>query len=266
MRMQKQYTYEELLQIIQRLRGEDGCPWDKVQTHTSLLPHLLEESYELVDAINHQDINNMKEELGDVFLQVLLHAQIAKEEKYFSMEEIIDNLSKKLVYRHPHVFENKNGVDTPEQVKEKWEELKKKEKSEKNTSEALERIAKALPALIRAQKVQKKVAKSGFFWDTYDPIVDKIIEELGEVKQAIKNGNKIQIKEELGDLLFSVVNLATFFDVNPEFALTKSLEKFINRFRYIENSAFAQGKQLDKLSLDEMNRLWEDYKFIEQND
>ncbi|MDF2613241.1 MAG: mazG [Clostridia bacterium] len=260
----KEYTYEDLLGIIDKLRGENGCPWDRVQTHTSLLPHLLEESYELVDAINNEDIANLKEELGDVLLQVLLHAQIEKEKGTFSMKEIVDSLAEKLVYRHPHVFKETNGVDTPEKVVSSWEELKKHEKKETTVIESIERIAKALPALIRAQKIQKKAAKAGFFWDDYLDIINKIEEELEETRIAVENGNKTHIEEELGDLLFSVVNLSTFFNLNPEFALTKSLEKFINRFRYIENSAFAQGKQLFHLSLDEMNKLWEEYKIIEK--
>ncbi|WP_070001077.1 nucleoside triphosphate pyrophosphohydrolase [Cellulosilyticum sp. I15G10I2] len=257
------YTYDKLIQIIEQLRGENGCPWDKVQTHSSLVPHLLEESYELVDAINHQDTLNMKEELGDVLLQILLHAQIGKEENVFTIDQVIDGLARKLIYRHPHVFKAEKDIKTPEEVIVSWEELKKKEKKETSVSSSIDRIAKALPALVRTQKVQKKVAKVGFFWDSYLPIIDKVIEELEETKSAIKNGNKIQIEEELGDLLFSVVNLSTFFDLNPEFALTKSLEKFINRFRYIENSAFAQGKQLVDLSLEEINNLWETYKLSE---
>ncbi len=257
------YTYEDLVQIIDQLRGENGCPWDKVQTHTSLVPHLLEESYELVDAINHQDTLNMKEELGDVLLQVLLHAQIAKEEEAFTIEDVIDDLAKKLVYRHPHVFKEHGEIDTAEKVVISWEALKKEEKKETTVSSSIERVAKALPALIRSQKIQKKTAKVGLFWNSYLPIIDKIIEELEETKDAIENGNKSKIEEELGDLLFSVVNLSTFFDLNPEFALTKSLEKFINRFRYIENSAFVQGKQLVDLSLEEINNLWETYKLIE---
>ena len=259
----KKYTYEDLLDIIDKLRGENGCPWDKIQTHTSLLPHLLEESYELVDAINNQDMPNIKEELGDVLLQVLLHAQIGKEYGEFTMEEVVDDLAKKLVYRHPHVFNGVNGIDTPQKVNISWEELKKHEKKEKTITESIERIAKALPALIRAQKIQKKGAKAGLFFEDHLPILTKIAEELEEIGIAIKNGNKIQIEEELGEMLFSVVNLSTFFDLNPEFALTKSLEKFINRFRYVENSAFVQGKQLANLSLDEMNKLWEEYKIIE---
>ena len=259
----EKYTYEDLLDIIARLRGEDGCPWDKVQTHTSLVPNLLEESYELVDAINHNDTANMKEELGDVLLQVVMHAQIAKEGGVFDIGEVIDELAKKLVYRHPHVFKNEKETDTPEKVIESWEELKKKEKKETTVTQSIERVARALPALMRAQKIQKKGAKAGFFWNDYSPIINKIEEELKELTEAVEYGNKTHIEEELGDLLFSVVNLSTFFNLNAEFALTKSLEKFINRFRYIENSAFAQGKLLSHLSLEEMDKLWEEYKTIE---
>ncbi len=258
----KKYTYEDLLAIIEQLRGEKGCPWDKVQTHHSLLPYLLEESYELVEAINNDDIVNMKEELGDVLLQVLLHAQIGKEDNLFDMGEVVSQLAEKLISRHPHVFGSLEGISSAGEVVKTWEEIKKLEKKETTITESIERIPKALPALVRTQKIQKKAAKSGFFWENYLPIIDKVEEELEEVRIAIESGKKIQIEEELGDLLFSVVNLSTFFEINPEFALTKSLEKFINRFRYIENSAFAQGRQLSDLSLEEMDKLWEAYKIL----
>ncbi len=261
--MAKEYTYEQLLEIIEQLRGENGCPWDKVQTHMSLLPHLLEESYELIEAIKNEDNVNIKEELGDVLLQVLMHAQIAKEEKDFTIEDVVSELAHKLVYRHPHVFQDLKGVDSPSKVLTTWEELKKIEKKEQSVTESMERVAKALPALIRAQKIQKKGAKVGFFWEDPVGIIEKIIEELQEVKVAAKTGDMGQLEGEIGDLLFSVVNLSTFFEVNPEFALTKSVEKFINRFRYIENTAFLQGKELNTFSLEEMDKLWNEYKKLE---
>ncbi|PHV70369.1 nucleoside triphosphate pyrophosphohydrolase [Sporanaerobium hydrogeniformans] len=261
--MEDKYTYKQLVDIVERLRGENGCPWDRAQTHISLLPHLMEESYELMEAIKKQDIPNMKEELGDVFLQVLLHSQIAKEEGSFTMEEVIHELASKLVYRHPHVFQDVPGADTPDKVLVTWEALKKIEKNEKSVTESMERVAKALPALIKAQKVQKKAAKVGFFWEDAEGVIDKIMEELEEVREAMRLGNNTKVEEELGDLLFSVVNLSTFFDLNPEFALTKSLEKFINRFRYIENTAFSQGKELKDISFEEMDRLWDDCKKLE---
>lgn len=256
----EQYEYKDLVEIIETLRGENGCPWDKEQTHDSLLPHLLEESYELVEAINNKDTDNTKEELGDVLLQVLMHAQIAKENGVFTLDNVIDELAKKLVYRHPHVFGEVSTIHTASEVKETWEKLKVQEKQEKTVTESIERIPHALPALMRAQKIQKKAKNIGFFWEDTSGIIDKIKEELDEVQEAIKKGEKSNIEEELGDLLFSVVNLSTFFKINPEFALTKSLEKFINRFRYIENSAFAEGKKLSELTLEEMDKLWEKCK------
>lgn len=263
---QTKYTYEDLLKIIEQLRGENGCAWDKEQTHESLTPHLLEESYELVDAIKNKDVGNMKEELGDVLLQVLMHAQIAKEEQTFTMEDVVDSIANKLVYRHPHVFgDEKTEGYSANQVTQRWEELKTKEKNQQSVTEEMLQIAKALPSLTRAYKVQKKAAKVGFMWDDYEPVIDKILEELEEVKIEIKSRDLVKLEEEIGDMLFSIVGLTYFFEINPDFALTKSTEKFINRFRYIENAAFADKKQLSQMTLHEMDQLWDECKKVGSN-
>ncbi|MEG0014647.1 MAG: nucleoside triphosphate pyrophosphohydrolase [Cellulosilyticaceae bacterium] len=259
------YSYTELLDIIKVLRSEKGCAWDRKQTHESLMPHLLEESYELVDAIKKEDAPNMKEELGDILLQVLMHAEIASEKGEFTMEDIVDGIASKLVYRHPHVFEEDNKLSA-EEVEANWEQLKKAEKKQSTQTEAMESIAKSLPALTRAQKIVKKAEEVGFLWDSYEPVVDKIKEELEEVLVEVKKQDNIKIEEEIGDLLFSVVNLAYILQINPEFALTNCMEKFINRFRYIENSTFQAGKQLSQLTLSEMDRLWEECKNVRPND
>ncbi|MBU3812461.1 MAG: nucleoside triphosphate pyrophosphohydrolase [Candidatus Niameybacter stercoravium] len=261
----KKYTYQELLEIIAKLRSEEGCAWDREQTHESLKAPLLEESYELVDAINNKDMGNMKEELGDVLLQVLMHAQIASEQGTFTMEDVVDGIASKLVYRHPHVFGTEEKTNDTSKILQNWEMLKKKEKNEQSQTESMMRITKALPALTRAYKVQKKAASVGFMWDSYEPIIDKVLEELEELKIEIKSGNKQNMNAELGDVLFSVVNLSYFLEINPEFALTNTTEKFINRFRYIENSAFAKEKQLTQMTLEEMDQLWQESKKVELN-
>ncbi|MHC1749009.1 MAG: nucleoside triphosphate pyrophosphohydrolase [Cellulosilyticaceae bacterium] len=252
---ENQYTYEELVQIIATLRGENGCSWDKEQTHESLKEHILEESYELVEAINNTDIINMKEELGDVLLQVLMHTQIAKELGEFTLEDVVDGIASKLVYRHPHIFNEHQDIDS-EKVILQWDELKAKEKKHTSQTESMLSVAKALPALTRTNKVVGKAKKIGFFWDAPEPIIDKVKEELEEVENELKNQDLEALEEEIGDLLLSIVNLSNFLEINPEFALTKSLEKFINRFRYIENSAFAMRKQLSEMTLQEMDSLW----------
>ena len=233
--MDKRYTYEEFLEIIARLRGENGCPWDIEQTHESLKSCLLEESYELIDAIDHNDMANMREELGDVLLQVVMHAQIAKEEGQFSMEDVVQDIASKMVYRHPHVFGETKGIESAEDVLDKWEELKKKEKHEETAYEAMERVAKALPALTRGQKVYKKANKAGLVNMGKKEIFAQIKERLECLENGLNNEENDKIEIEMGNLLLDMVSLATFFEINAEFALTKSMEKFINRFRYIEN-------------------------------
>ena len=243
--MDKKYSYEELLEIIATLRSENGCPWDREQTHESLKEHLVEECYELVEAIEKADEQLMQEELGDVLLQLVMHAQIAKEEGRFSMEEVVDGIAKKMVHRHPHVFK-KEGQNTDDllevksanEVLSNWEKIKAKEKSEKSIVESMERVAKTLPALMRAQKIQKNAMKLSE--ETYHPDeqIDTIINMLNALKYEDLQQNNKEIASKIEKIMFEVVNLSTFFDINAEFTLTKSGEKFINRFRYIENSRF----------------------------
>ncbi|MEG0711244.1 MAG: nucleoside triphosphate pyrophosphohydrolase [Niameybacter sp.] len=177
----EKYTYQDLIGIIETLRGENGCAWDKEQTHETLTPCIIEEAYELVEAVQNKDMVNLKEELGDVLLQVLMHAQIASENNAFTMEDVVDGIATKLVYRHPHVFNADEQTISTEKILENWEILKKKEKQQKTETQAMDEVARALPALMRAYKVQKKAAKVGFTWDTYEPIINKIFEEIDEL-------------------------------------------------------------------------------------
>ena len=233
--MESLYSYEDLVAIIEKLRGEGGCPWDREQTHESLIPCLLEESYELMEALQNNDIPLMREELGDVLLQVLMHTQIAKEDGEFTLEEVIHDLAHKLIYRHPHVFKD-TKVENSQEVLANWEELKKKEKNETSLVESMDRVAKTLPALVKTQKVQKKAIKSGAINRDILQELEGLIDRLNCIKDTVKQGDIVQNEEKIGEILFAVVKLSTFFEINAEFALTKSMEKFINRFRYIENS------------------------------
>lgn len=248
------FVFEDLLEIMRILRKE--CPWDKKQTHLSLLEPLIEESYELKQAILNQDLKNTEEELGDVLLQVVFHTTIGQEEGHYDINSVITELCKKMIRRHPHVFKD-TRVENEDQVLDNWDAIKLQEKKQKTQTESMLDVPDALPALIKAYKVQKKAAKVGFDWDHVDGIYKKIEEELAEVKDAKKNGSLDDIEEEIGDLIFSTVNLARFFEINPEFALTNAIEKFINRFRYIEYFATQTGKSLEDFTLDELNSLWE---------
>ncbi|MDD7795054.1 nucleoside triphosphate pyrophosphohydrolase [Clostridium sp. 'White wine YQ'] len=251
--------FNDLVKIIERLRGVDGCPWDREQTHESLKSALIEESYEVIDAIEKLDDDALIEELGDVLLQVVFHGIIGKEDGYFNIGDIIEGICNKMIYRHPHVF----GDETAESSKEvlvNWEELKKKEKGLESLTEEMEAIAKSLPALIRANKVQKKAKKVGFDWDNVEPAMEKVIEELNEIKEVYKEGNRERITEEVGDLLFACINVARFLDVDGELALNKTTDKFIKRMSYIEQKVAQLGKKIQEMSLNELDVIWEESK------
>lgn len=258
----EKYAFQDLVDIIEYLRSDNGCPWDREQTHSSMIESLIEESYEVIDAIEKKDEKNLCEELGDLLLHVLFHAQIEKEKQVFNIEEVIDGICKKLIFRHPHVF-GESKVDGSEEVLNNWDELKKIEKQYNSHTEILEKIPQKLPALMRAYKIQKKAAKVGFDWEDKEGAIAKSKEEWEEVMEAVNNGEEKEIIEEIGDLIFSIVNLSRFLKVNPEIALTKTIEKFINRFRYIENSAVNQGSRLEELSIQKMDLLWNEAKKFE---
>ena len=254
---EKKYTLDDLVQVIRILRGENGCPWDRVQTHESIRQDMLEEAYEAADAIDKGNMENLCEELGDVLMQVVFHAEIEAEKGGFTIEDVIRGICEKMVYRHPHVFGNGEvQADTAEQVLVNWEELKKKEKHTETQTEVMKNVPDALPALIRARKVQKKAADVGFDFPDALGAIQKVYEEIQELEESVKLENGTE-EEEFGDILFALVNISRFLKINPEFALTKAIKKFINRFEYIEKSALLQGKDLSGMTLEEMDLLWD---------
>ncbi|WP_051280688.1 nucleoside triphosphate pyrophosphohydrolase [Anaerovorax odorimutans] len=253
---------KRLMSIIKVLRQK--CPWDKVQTHESLKQCLIEESYEVIDAIDKGDFDNLEEELGDVFLQVVFHADLGDEEKKFDFKSIANRECEKMLRRHPHVFLKENA-ETIDKVLEKWENVKSKETGASTYTESMDKIPRSLPALIRSYKIQKKAAHVGFDWESVEDAFSKIKEESKEVLEVYKGNDKSKIKEEIGDLLFAVVNVARFLDVNPEDALNFTSQKFIERFRFIEDSGQAEGKALTDMTLEEMDRLWEKAKEVCKN-
>ncbi|NLK22159.1 MAG: nucleoside triphosphate pyrophosphohydrolase [Epulopiscium sp.] len=261
MQKKERYSYDDLLEIIKILRGKDGCPWDMEQTHESLLSNLLEETYEVIDAIKKKNKEALKEELGDLLLQVIFHARISEEGNEFNMEDVADGICKKLILRHPHIFGDVVAKST-KKVLQNWEQIKKVEKGYKSQTEVLKSVPEVLPSLLRAYKVQSKAAHVGFDWDDIKDALEKVNEEWNELMEAYKNGNNNNIIEEYGDLLFSFVNIARFLKINPEFALTNTTEKFINRFEYVENTAISKDKRLEDMTLEEMDNLWDEAKLI----
>ena len=247
---------ENLINIVQRLRSEDGCEWDKKQTSESLTPHLLEEANEVVDAILENNPENLKEELGDLLLHIVFQATIASEKKLFDFDELAKKINEKLVDRHPHIFdENFNGED---QSKAKNWKLNKK--IEKNRQSILDGMPKSLSSLIVSQRYQDKTAAVGFEWDNYEQAMYKVEEELNELKIAIKNDDKKNIEEEIGDLLITIVNLSRFFSISAELALKKSNQKFYKRFNYIEKIVEKNNQKMEDISLKELLNYWKDAK------
>ena len=257
-----------LYEIVKILRAE--CPWDKVQTHESLRPGMLEEAYEVVDAINNQDMVNLREELGDVLLQVVFHSILGEEESEFDFKDVINEECEKMIRRHPHVFLQENTNNTAksiDKVLEKWENIKEQERGSEKTSARLTKVPRALPALTRAYKVQKKAAEVGFDWDDISGAFDKVREETRELTECCKEqpADKEALQEELGDLLFSAVNVSRFLGIDPEASLDYTIDKFIRRFTHVENSALACGRALEDMSLSEMDELWDEAKKLERS-
>ncbi|MDQ6595394.1 nucleoside triphosphate pyrophosphohydrolase [Bacillus salipaludis] len=253
-------TFSKLRDIIAELRGPNGCPWDKEQTHESLKKYLIEESYEVIEAIDEEDFDHLIEELGDVLLQVLLHAQIGEDEGYFSIDDVIEGISAKMVRRHPHVFGNVKAENSKE-VLQNWQEIKKQEKGEQPDS-ILSGVSKSIPNLIRAYELQKKAAKVGFDWQDIAPAFEKVKEELQEFEDEL-NGKDKELKlakREFGDLLFAFVNVARFLDIHPEEALFETNEKFIRRFRFIEEKVKESGKSFEEFTLEELDLFWDEAK------
>jgi len=251
------YTCADLVEIVKLLRAPGGCPWDREQTHASIRRDLLEEAYEVAEAIDEGSPEHLREELGDLLLQVVFHAVLSQEEGQFDLDAVADGVCKKLIYRHPHVFGDVTVGSTGE-VLQNWEELKKKEKHQASQSDALDAVARSLPALWRAEKVQKKAAKVGFDWPDVSGALDKVAEETAELKAAMDGDGDPE--EEFGDLLFAAVNVGRFLKLDPEKSLTAATDKFAARFRRVEQAAHAQGRELKDMSLAEMDALWDQVK------
>ncbi len=250
------YNVSDLIDIVEILRSPDGCPWDREQDHKSIRRDFLEDTYEVIEAINKDDNDLLLEELGDVLLQVVFHTQIEREKGTFELSDVADGICKKMIERHPHVFGDVNA-ETSEQVLENWDVIKKRTKQQKSQTESMLSIPREFPALMRADKVQKKASKVGFDWDNADGAFQKVSEELKELQEAYKEGDQQHIQEELGDLLFSVVNVSRFVKVDSEEALTNSTDKFIDRFSKVEKMANEKCLDMKNTDLDTLDKLWD---------
>ncbi len=255
-------SFDRAMGIMRRLRGPGGCPWDAEQTHDSLKRYLIEECYEVIEAVDKGDDGHLEEELGDLLLQPLFHAAIAEERGAFSIDDILGTLSDKLIRRHPHVFGDQEINTSHEQVAN-WEKIKIDEKGDERKS-ALAGVPPHLPALMKAQKITEKAARVGFDWEHTDQVYAKVIEELHELEETMQTGDQERMEAELGDLLFAIVNLGRFLAVNPEEALRKTINRFESRFSHIEGALHAQGVHLKDATPDEMERLWEEAKSAER--
>lgn len=252
----ERYNVDDLIDIVEILRSPEGCPWDKEQDHKSIRRDFLEETYEVIEAINKNDKELLLEELGDVLLQVVFHTQIEREQGSFELSDVADGICKKMIERHPHVF-GEIKADTSDEVLENWDIIKKRTKKQKTQTDSMLSIPREFPALMRADKVQKKASKVGFDWNSADGAFDKITEELAELKTAVANGDKNNMLEELGDLLFSVVNVSRFIGIDSEEALTNSTDKFIDRFSKVEKMAEERGMNMKETDLSELDKLWD---------
>jgi tetrapyrrole methylase family protein/MazG family protein len=250
-------NFEELVNIVARLRSPEGCPWDREQTRESLKQYLVEEFYELIDTLEENDDKGMKEELGDLLFQIVLQSQLSKEENKFDIHDVVEGIVRKMIRRHPHVFGDKD-LKTSGDVEVWWEEHKVNEG--KGHASAIGGVPRSLPALLRAQKIQFKATKVGFDWEKIDDVFEKLEEEIKELKNALSRKKHEEIEDELGDLFFVLVRITNFVNVNPEDALRKTIRKFIKRFRYIETEASKMGKNLSDMTLAEMDVLWEEAK------
>ncbi|MDD5456066.1 MAG: nucleoside triphosphate pyrophosphohydrolase [Candidatus Margulisbacteria bacterium] len=259
--------YQELTDIVKKLLSPEGCPWDREQTHETLKNYLIEEAYEFVEAVEENDYLKMEEELGDLLFHVVIHSVIAEQNNKFSLQSVAEKISQKMIRRHPHVFGD-GKVSSVDEVWKNWDSIKRKEKKEKsdnNKAESmLHNVPKNLPALLRAEKIQKRVARVGFDWADVSKVWNKVHEELQELKDAVKEDSKEHIREEVGDLLFSVVNLCRKLDIDPEDALQHSNKKFISRFSYLENKFIEKKKDISESSLEEMDFLWNEAKRAKQ--
>lgn len=248
------YDLGDLVQIVRILRAPGGCPWDAEQTHESIRRNFLEEAYEVAEAIDQNSPPHLQEELGDVLLQVVFHSSIEEDSGHFHLNDVADGVCKKLIFRHPHVF-GQASVSGTNDVLVNWEALKRQEKGQSTYTDTLDAVARSLPALWRAEKIQKKARKAGFDWPDVSGALDKLEEETGELKQAIRDGSNVE--EEFGDLLFAAVNVSRFLSVDPEEALSRACDKFIRRFRQVEQQAQASGQDTASMELAQLDKLWD---------
>lgn len=251
--------FEAFKEVMARLRAQDGCPWDREQTHQTLKAYLVEEAYEVIDAIDRKDDQDLKEELGDLLLQIAFHAQIAEEEGRFDIEDVLATSIEKLKRRHPHVFGQLEVKDS-RQVLVNWEKIKKAERRGATKESVLDGVPAHLPALLKARRVQEKVARVGFDWDNIEGMLAKVDEELAEFRRAYASQDGAKVEEELGDILFSLVNVARFVEACPEDALRGTIDKFTARFRHIESALDEQGMDVKRATFEEMDALWEQAK------
>ena len=263
--LKDKYYIDDLVAIIKVLRAPGGCPWDREQTHESIKKNFIEETYEVVEAINKQSTDMLREELGDVLLQIVLHSEMESENGNFSFDDVVNDIVQKLVVRHPHVFGEVVANNTAEALNS-WDTVKLKTKGQKNQTESMLSVPRELPALMRAQKIQHKAAKIGFDWDNVGGAVDKLYEEIDELKTAMEQGKRFDIEDEFGDVLFSCVNIARFIDVDSEEALTASTDKFMSRFSLVEQMASEQGIDMKSSSIEELDRLWDKAKKIKNSE
>ncbi len=257
--------FAELLQVMAQLRGDNGCPWDKEQSHRSLRPFLLEESHELLEALDEGDSAKICEELGDLLHQIIFHCQIAGENGRFTAEDVVRNLKEKMVRRHPHVFSDKTQPDA-ERVLKQWAEIKLDEKDQKAPKSALGNLPKSMPALARAQRISERASQVGFDWPDIVQVWNKVEEELEELKTACSSGDKQRAAEELGDLFFSLVNLSRFLRLQSEDVLSQATERFVSRFSYVERRLQETGRSPAASSLEVMDRLWDEAKALERKE
>ncbi|MGA1861765.1 nucleoside triphosphate pyrophosphohydrolase [Deferribacter thermophilus] len=250
--------FRNLVNIVKKLRAPDGCPWDREQNLYSLKDYVIEETFELIDALDRKDIENIKEELGDLLLHILFHSIIAEEENLFTLNDVIQTISEKLIRRHPHVFGNQT-VNSSKEVMVNWEKIKKDEKKNKNES-IFDGIPSKLPSIIKSYKLQERAKKVGFDWQNSEECMLKVEEEYNELKEAIKTGDISDIEHELGDLIFALINLSRFLNINADEALRKANNRFVERFRYIENRLSAKGLKPENVTLEELEKLWGESK------
>ncbi len=253
------YKFDDLVNIVAVLRGEGGCPWDAVQTHLTIKKDLIEETYEVIEAINKDDKVLLCEELGDLMLQAVFHAQIETEKDSFNIDNVCDGICKKLIERHPHVFGEVN-VDGVDDVLTNWDDIKRQTKGQKTTTQAMQAVPRELPALMRSTKIQKKAKKAGFDWDSVNGALDKLEEEIAELRAAVTADDEAACFDELGDVLFSAVNVSRFIDADAEEALTHATDKFFNRFSIVEQLADKKGIDMKSSSLEELDKLWDEAK------